>query len=119
MEQLVLTVLTATNVSVRQDLLVMTVKLILMNAPLVHAKTTEVAQIRPMAISAFVQEGFTEMTVNLKSTSVPQNHAKITPPALMELANISVSASKDLMEFRASKTLMNVALGRAPTMLHV
>ena len=118
MELLVLTVLTAINVSVRQDLLVITAKLILMNAPLVHAKTTEVAQIRPMAISAFVQEGFTEMTVNLKSTSVPQNHAKITPPALMELANIFVNASKDLMEFGASKTLMNVALGHAPTMLH-
>jgi len=34
------------------------------------------------------------------------------------LANIFVDASKDLMEFRASKTLMNVALGHAPTMLH-
>ena len=115
---LVLTLLTATNVSVRQDLLVIAAKLILMNAPLVHAKTKEVAQIRPMAISAFVQEGFTELNVNLKSTSVPQNHAKITPPALMELASILVNASKDLMEFRANKTLMNVALGHAPTMLH-
>ena len=111
-------VLTATNVSVRQDLLVITAKLILMSASLVHAKTTEAAQIRPMAIHVCVQEGFTETTVNLKSTSAPQNHAKITPPALMELANIFVDASKDLMEFRASKTLMNVALGHAPTMLH-
>jgi len=89
-----------------------------MNAPLIHAKTTDVAQIRPMAIYAFVQEDFTEMTVNLKSTSAPQNHAKITLPALMELANIPVDASRDLMEFRASKTLTNVVLGHAPTMLH-
>ena len=113
-----MTVLTAINVTVRQDLPVITAKLILMNVPLVHAKTTEVAQIRPMAISAFVQEGFTEMTVNLKSTSVHQNHAKITLPALMKLANTLVDASMVLMEFRASKTLMNVALGHAPTMLH-
>jgi len=89
-----------------------------MNAPLIHAKTMEVAQIRLMAIYAFVQEDFTEMTVNLKSTSAPQNHAKITPPALMELVNIPVDASKDLMEFLASKTSMNVVLGHAPTMLH-
>jgi len=89
-----------------------------MNAPLIHVKTTEVAQIRSVAMFAFVQEDLTEMTVNLKSTSVPQNHAKITLPALMELANIPVDASRDLMEFRASKTLMNVALGHAPTMLY-
>lgn len=99
-------------------MLVIAAKLILMNAPLVHVKTTEVAQIRPMAMSASVQEGFTEVTANMKSTSAPQNHAKTTQPALMELANTLVNASKDLMEFRASKTLMNVALDHAPTMLH-
>jgi len=88
----VLTVLTATNVSVSQDLLVTTAKLILMNALLVHARTTEVAQIRTMAMFASVQQDFMEMTVNLKSTNAPLNHAKITQPALMVLANIFVNA---------------------------
>ena len=92
MKLLVLTVLTATNVSVSQDLLVTTAKLILMNAPLVHARTTEDAQIRPMALFASAQQDFMEMSVNLKSTSAPQNHAKITQPALMGLANILANA---------------------------
>ena len=92
MKLLVLTVLTATYVSVSQDLLVTTAKLILMNAPLVHARTTEVAQIRPMALFASVQQDFMEISVNLKSTSAPQNHAKITQPALMGLANILANA---------------------------
>lgn len=92
MKLLVLTVLTATNVSVRQGLLVTTAKLILMNAHLVHVRTTDAAQIRPMALFASVQQDFMEITVNLKLTSAPQNHVKITQPALMGLANILVNA---------------------------